>query len=58
MRRFCQFVRFFIRKEDGPTSVEYAVMLALIVLVCMSAIKTLGTNTKTTFSNMSSSLGS
>jgi len=58
MRRFRQFVRSFLRGEDGPTAVEYAVMLAMIVLVCMSAIKTLGTNTKTTFTNISSSLGS
>jgi pilus assembly protein Flp/PilA len=58
MRRFCQLFRIFVRNEDGPTSVEYAVMLALIVLVCMSAIKTLGSNTKTTYTNLSGSLGS
>ena len=58
MRRLRQFVQIFIRNEEGPTAVEYAVMIALIVLVCMSAIKTVGTNTRPTFTNMSNSLGS
>ena len=58
MRRIRQFIRYFVRNEDGPTAVEYAVMLALIVLVCMTAIKTIGTNAKATFSNIASSLGS
>ena len=32
----------FIRNEDGPTAVEYAVMLALIIIVCLAAIAVLG----------------
>jgi len=40
-----------LRAEDGPTAVEYAVMLALIIAVCVGAITTLGTNTKGVFSN-------
>jgi pilus assembly protein Flp/PilA len=43
--------------EDGPTAVEYAVMLALIIIVCLVAIQSLGTNTSTTFTNISTSLG-
>ena len=43
--------------EDGPTAVEYAVMLALIVLVCIAAIRTVGTNTSGTFSNMAKGFG-
>jgi pilus assembly protein Flp/PilA len=35
--------------EDGPTAVEYAVMLALIVGVCIGAITFLGTNTTASF---------
>ncbi|MFL5339362.1 MAG: Flp family type IVb pilin [Gemmataceae bacterium] len=42
----------FLRREDGPTAVEYAVMLALIVVVCITAITTLGTNARQTFSNV------
>ena len=42
----------FLRAEDGPTAVEYAVMLALIIVVCIAAITTLGNNAKGTFSNV------
>src|SRR5262249_23664954 len=41
-----------LREEDGPTAVEYAVMLALIIVVCITAITTLGTNASSTFSNV------
>jgi pilus assembly protein Flp/PilA len=47
-----QVVRF-LRREDGPTAVEYAVMLALIIIVCLVAITALGTNANKTFSNVS-----
>jgi pilus assembly protein Flp/PilA len=43
----------FLAEEDGPTAVEYAVMLALIVVVCIAAITSLGTNLNNTFSNVS-----
>jgi pilus assembly protein Flp/PilA len=43
----------FLRAEDGPTAVEYAVMLALIIVVCISAITALGTNASNTFSYVS-----
>jgi pilus assembly protein Flp/PilA len=40
----------FLKNEDGPTAVEYAVMLALIIVVCITAITTLGSNANNTFS--------
>lgn len=40
----------FLKKEDGPTAVEYAVMLALIIVVCIAAITTLGSNANNSFS--------
>jgi pilus assembly protein Flp/PilA len=43
-----QLVRF-LKNEDGPTAVEYAVMLALIIVVCITAITTLGSNANGTF---------
>jgi pilus assembly protein Flp/PilA len=43
----------FVKKEDGPTAVEYAVMLALIIVVCIAAITTLGSNANGTFGNVS-----
>jgi pilus assembly protein Flp/PilA len=48
----------FLKREDGPTAVEYAVMLALIVVVCISAITTLGTNANNTFSYVAAQVGS
>ena len=46
----------FLKSEDGPTAVEYAVMLALIVIVCLTAISSIGTNAKNTFQSVSDSL--
>ncbi len=40
----------FLRREDGPTAVEYAVMLALIIVVCIAAITALGSSAQKTFS--------
>ena len=47
----------FVKSEDGPTAVEYAVMLALIIVVCIGAITTLGGNAKTTFTGVANTLG-
>ena len=47
----------FLKGEDGPTAVEYAVMLALIVVVCIAAITAIGTNANSTFSTVGSTLG-
>ena len=51
-------LRRFLASDDGPTAVEYAVMLALIIVVCLVAIQALGTNAKTTFNNVANSIGS
>lgn len=40
----------FIKDESGPTAVEYAFMLALIIVVCITAIRSVGTSTSTVFS--------
>lgn len=53
MKKLIAKLRTFLAKEDGPTAVEYAVMLALIVVVCIAAISTLGSNASNTFSNVS-----
>jgi len=45
-------VRQFLSDESGPTADEYAVMLALIIVVCVTAITTLGSNATSTFSNV------
>ena len=52
-----QKLRRFVASEDGPTAVEYAVMLALIIVVCLVAISSVGTSTSTVFNNTANSLG-
>ena len=52
MKKFAQFALTFLRREDGPTAVEYAVMLALIIVVCIAAITTLGSNANATYANV------
>jgi pilus assembly protein Flp/PilA len=56
MRRLGQFAVAFLKNEDGPTAVEYAVMLALIIVVCIAAITTLGSNANGTFTEVGSAL--
>ena len=47
----------FLKDETGPTAVEYAVMLALIIVVCVSAISVLGSNANNTFSYVGAEIG-
>ena len=58
MKKLAQSVVNFLKREDGPTAVEYAVMLALIIVVCIVAITALGTNANKTFSSVSNTIGS
>jgi pilus assembly protein Flp/PilA len=48
----------FLVSEDGPTAVEYAVMLALIIIVCLTAITQLGQAVNTTFTNIKDAIPS
>ena len=52
MKKFIEF----LKKEDGPTAVEYAVMLALIIVVCLTAITNIGTRANTTFGSVGTAL--
>jgi len=56
MRSVTAFLRTLLRDEDGPTAVEYAVLLALIVGVCMTAISLLGGQTSAVFEAVSQAL--
>ncbi|MDR3639393.1 MAG: Flp family type IVb pilin [Isosphaeraceae bacterium] len=47
--------RHFLKSEDGPTAVEYAVMLALILVACITILQTLGSSVSGTFSTVNSS---
>src|SRR5205085_340797 len=52
-----KFLVDFVRKEDGPTAVEYAVMLSLIIVVCLVAITALGTKASGTFQGVANTIG-
>lgn len=56
MLKFGTKIRNFLKSEDGPTAVEYAVMLALIVIVCLTAIQAIGTNANTTFNRIANGI--
>ena len=56
MKKLGQFAAAFLQNEDGPTAVEYAVMLALIIVVCITAISVLGSNANTTFTRVGSAV--
>ncbi len=51
-----KFGRFLV-SEDGPTAVEYAVMLALIIIVCLASIALIGQNANMTFTSVAGKLG-
>lgn len=57
MKNFAMKLKRFLKSEDGPTAVEYAVMLSLIIVVCLTAVTSVGTNAKATFTSISNQLG-
>ena len=56
MSKLGRFVVDFLKHEDGPTAVEYAVMLALIIVVCIAAISALGSNASATFNSVGTTI--
>lgn len=49
MKKFANSIKKFLVSEDGPTAVEYAVMLALIIVVCLAAVSAVGSNANAKF---------
>jgi len=58
MQALVKRVKDFIVSEDGPTATEYAVMLALIIVVAMGAITAIGNNISSTFNTVSGNFNS
>jgi pilus assembly protein Flp/PilA len=56
MKEFGKRIHHFLKCEDGPTAVEYAVLLSLIVATCLFSIKTVGNETKDTFNDVGHAL--
>jgi len=56
MKDFAKNIKRFLVSEDGPTAVEYAVMLALIIVVCLTAIQAVGNNANAKFGDVRDAL--
>jgi pilus assembly protein Flp/PilA len=56
MQALIHRTKAFLKSEDGPTATEYAVMLALIIIVALAGITLLGTKVNTIFTNVEGSL--
>ena len=56
MKNIISKVQRFLKSEDGPTAVEYAIMLALIVIVCLTAIQAIGTNANSAFEEIATEI--
>jgi len=56
LSRFGGKIVKFLKNEDGPTPVQYAVMLALIIVACLVALTALGTNVNTSLTKMGSGI--
>jgi pilus assembly protein Flp/PilA len=56
MTSLTRFLGDFLRREDGPTAVEYAVMMALIIVVCVAAVTVLGSNSSNTYNKVGSAV--
>ena len=58
MTSILKATRTFLVSEDGPTAVEYAVMLALILVACVTIVSSLGTSVSSTFNRVNTALSS
>ena len=56
MKALVERTKNFLQSEDGPTATEYAVMLALIIIVAMAGITLLGNKVSTVFTNVQSAM--
>jgi pilus assembly protein Flp/PilA len=56
MKNLYTQIKRLLKSEDGPTAVEYAVMLSLIIVICLGAVKTIGTRSSSTFSAVASQI--
>ena len=56
MRQFAKNVVAFLKAENGPTAVEYAVLLALIIVVCLGTLTALGSNSNNTYRTVKNAL--
>ena len=58
MQAFGSGIKKFLASEDGPTAVEYAVMLALVIVLCLTALQAMSANARTTLAGLRARFGS
>jgi pilus assembly protein Flp/PilA len=58
MRQIVKKGARFVRSEDGPTAVEYAFLLTLIIAACLVGVRSFGGSVKTSFTSTANSIGS
>jgi pilus assembly protein Flp/PilA len=56
MKNLALRLKKFLKNEDGPTAVEYAVMLSLIIVLCLGTVRAIGTNANATFDNVATAI--
>ena len=56
MQKFLTAATRFVKSNDGPTATEYAVMLSLIIIVCITTISLLGAEVNTIFGSVQTAL--
>ena len=52
MRKLIEKAKSLVRDDEGATMVEYAIMVALIAIVALLAVQTLGGKVSTTFTSV------
>jgi pilus assembly protein Flp/PilA len=57
MYQLLERVKSIIRRDEGQDLLEYALLIALIAIVCVGAITLAGTNVRDTFANIAASIG-
>jgi pilus assembly protein Flp/PilA len=57
MNEYLRSMIRFLKEEDGPTAVEYGIMMALIIVVCIASITTIGTNANSTYKTVGAQAG-
>ena len=56
MKSFINRAKSFLASEAGPTATEYAVMLALIIVVCITAVQAVGNSASAKFTEVDAAL--
>lgn len=56
MKRIASTARRFFREESGATMVEYAIMVALIAVICIIAVKAIGSKSNVAFENVETNI--